>query len=34
MVPSALQVNDDCFENVIIKLENNDCSDILTKVNL
>ena len=31
MVASALQVND-CFENVIIKLENNDCSDILTKV--
>ena len=33
MVASALQVNADCFENIInIKLENNDCSDILTKV--
>ena len=32
MVASALQANDDCFENAIIKLENNYCSDILTKV--
>ena len=26
------RVNADRFENVIIKLEHNDCSDILTKV--